>query len=171
MNTEASESDARTHTLSVYVANKPGVLARVAQVFARRGYNIDSLVVSPSMDGRYSRMTIAAIGSAEGLHQIIAQVGKLVDVMHCTDHDYEEAVVRELALIKLAVTAAQRTEALQVCEHFGCKTVDLTETSMIVMATGHSEKIDACVNMLRKFKIVELVRTGKVVMARGEEET
>ncbi len=171
MNTETLGSDKRTHTLSVYVANKPGVLARVAQVFARRGYNIDSLVVSPSMDGRYSRMTIAAIGSREGLQQIIEQVGKLVDVLHCTDHDYEESVVRELALIKIAVTAAQRTEALQVCEHFGCKTVDLTETSMIVMATGHSEKIDACVNMLNKFKIVELVRTGKVVMARGDQET
>jgi acetolactate synthase I/III small subunit len=171
MNNDTLEADNRTHTLSVYVANKPGVLARVAQVFARRGYNIDSLVVSPSMDGRYSRMTIAAIGSRDGLQQIIAQVSKLVDVLHCTDHEYGESVVRELALIKIAVTAEQRTEALQVCEHFGCKTVDLTETSMIVMTTGPSEKIDACVNMLKKFKIVELVRTGKVVMARGDEAT
>lgn len=171
MSTEALETSNLTHTLSVYVANKPGVLARVAQVFARRGFNIDSLVVSPSMDGRYSRMTIAAIGSTEGLQQIIAQAGKLVDVIHCTDHSYEEAVVREMALIKIAASAAERTEALQVCEHFGCKTVDLTETSLIVMATGRSAKIDACVNMLQKFKIVELVRTGKVVMARGEGET
>ncbi len=165
------DTDTQTHTLSVYVANKPGVLARIAQVFARRGYNIDSLVVSPSVDGRYSRMTIAALGSREGLEQIIMQVSKLVDVLHCTDHALDEAVIRELALIKMVVGPEQRTEALQVSEHFGCKTVDLTESSMIVMVTGNSEKLDACIGMLKKFEIVELVRTGKVVMARGEEVT
>ena len=159
------------HTLSVYVANKPGVLARVAQVFARRGYNIDSLVVSPSMDGRYSRMTSAAKGSLAGLDQIIQQVSKLVDVIHCTDHAFDSAVVKELALIKVAVSTNERTEALQVCEHFDAKTVDLTETSMIVMVTGGSEKVDACTGMLKKFNVVELVRTGKVVMARGGDTT
>jgi acetolactate synthase-1/3 small subunit len=168
---EANDSKTRIHTLSVHVANKPGVLARIAQVFSRRGYNIDSLVVSPSVDGRYSRMTIAAQGSAEGLEQIIKQVGKLVDVLHCTDHALEELVVRELALIKLVVVAAERTECLQICEHFAGKTVDLTDESMIVMVSGNSDKVDACVNMMRKFNIVELVRTGKVVMARGAQET
>jgi acetolactate synthase-1/3 small subunit len=166
-----SNDQIRIHTLSVYVANKPGVLARIAQVFARRGYNIDSLVVSPSMDGRYSRMTIAAEGSSEGLEQIIRQVAKLVDVLHCTDHSCEESVVQELALIKIGVTSTERTEALQVCEHFKTKTVDLTETSMIVLVTGGSEKLDACVDMLKKFNIIELIRTGKVVMARGDEVT
>lgn len=165
---DASKS---VHTLSVYVANKPGVLARIAQVFARRGYNIDSLVVSPSMDGRYSRMTIAAQGDAQGLDQIIKQAGKLVDVIHCTDHASDDAVVREMALIKVGVTAESRTEALQICEHFGAKTMDLTETSMILMVTGGSEKMDACIGMLGKFNIIEIVRTGKVVMARGGEET
>lgn len=164
-------ADDTIHTLSVYVANKPGVLARVAQVFARRGYNIDSLVVSPSSDGNYSRMTIAAEGSIEGLDQIMKQASKLVDVIHCTDHALDDAVVREMALIKIGVTSADRTEALQICEHFAAKTMDLTETSMIVMVTGGSEKLDACVDMLSKFKIVEIVRTGKVVMARGDEET
>jgi acetolactate synthase-1/3 small subunit len=159
------------HTLSVYVANKPGVLARVAQVFSRRGYNIDSLVVSPSMDGRYSRMTIASQGSSEGLDQIIRQVSKLVDVLHCTDHAFDDAVVQELALIKIGVSPLDRAEALQICEHFGGKTVDLTETSMIVMATGDSEKLDSCVNMYKKFGIIELVRTGKVLMARGDQVT
>jgi len=159
------------HTLSVYVANKPGVLARVAQVFARRGYNIDSLVVSPSVDGRYSRMTIAAKGSAEGLDQIIKQASRLVDVIHCTDHAFDDAVIREMALIKIGVTSDDRTEALQVCEHFAAKTMDLTATSMIVMVTGGSDKLDACVGMLSKFNIVEIVRTGKVVMARGDQET
>ena len=160
-----------THTISVYVTNRPGVLARIAQVFARRGFNIDSLVVSPSTDGCYSRMSIASQGSAEGLEQIILQISKLVDVMRCTNHAMDASVIREMALIKLRVNVAQRTEALQICEHYAGKTVDLTMTSMIVMITGNSEKLDACINMLKKFDLVELVRTGKVVMARGDEAT
>ena len=160
-----------THTLSVYVANQPGVLARIAQVFARRGYNIDSLVVSSSMDGKFSRMTVTAIGNPEGLDQIIAQVNKLVDVIHCMDHTGENAVVRELALIKIAATTEERTGVLQIAEHFKCKTVDLTESSIILMATGDTEKVDALIKMMGSYKIIELVRTGKVVMARGNEET
>jgi len=160
-----------THTLSVYVSNKPGVLARIAQVFARRGYNIDSLVVSPSVEGKFSRMTITAIGNPEGLDQIIAQVNKLVDVIHCVDHTGENAVERELALIKIGVSYGERAEALQVAEHFKCKTVDLTETSVILMATGDTDKVDALVKMMGNYRIIELVRTGKVVMARGNIET
>ena len=159
------------HTLSALVANKPGVLARIAQVFARRGFNIESLVVSPSKNGDYSRMTIGTSGSEQGLAQIIAQVNKLVDVLHCSDHTFDNAVVKELALIKVAVGAEQRTEALQIAQHFGCKTEDLTEESLIVMATGETEKIDALIKMLRKFTIIEMVRTGKVVMMRGEGST
>ena len=159
------------YTISIYVSNKPGALARIAQVFSRRGFNIDSLVVSPSVDGRYSRMTVAAQGSLEGLEQIILQVSKLVDVMHCIDHSASDAIVREMALVKMQVNSAQRAEALQICEHYGCKTVDLTKTAMTAMVTGHSDKIDACLSMLKQFEIIELVRTGKVVMARGDEAT
>jgi len=168
---EKAMPEIQTHTISVYVANRPGVLARIAQVFSRRGFNIDSLVVSPTIDGRYSRMTIAAQGSADGLEQIILQLGKLIDVIHCIDHAMDRSVIRELGLIKIRVEAAGRGEAFQICEHFGAKTVDLTERSMIIMVTGHTEKVDACIDMLRKFELVELVRTGKVVMARGEEVT
>ncbi len=164
-------TDIAVHTISIHVANKPGVLARIAQVFARRGFNIDSLVVSPSSDGRYSRMTVASQGSREGLEQIILQVSKLVDVMHCVDHAMDESIVREMALAKLRVSSEQRTEALQICEHYGCKTVDLTNTAMTVMVTGRSAKLDACLDMLRQFDLIELVRTGKVVMARGDQET
>lgn len=160
-----------SHTLSVYVANKPGVLARIAQVFARRGFNIDSLVVSSSMDGAFSRMTITAQGDRSGLEQIIAALKKLIDVVHCVDHTGEEVVAKELALVKVAVSAEARTEALQIADHFGGKTVDLTETSLIVMATGDSDKIDALIKLLGKFRMIEMVRTGKVLMARGEEET
>ncbi len=161
----------QTHNLSVYVANKPGVLARIAQVFARRGYNIDSLVVSPSVDGRFSRMTITAKGSAEGLDQVIRQLGKLVDVIRCVDHTGEDVVEQELALIKVAAGEEDRTSALQIADHFGAKTVDLTARSMVVMATGNSDKIDALIRMMARYRIIELVRTGKVVMARGEAAT
>ena len=161
-----------THTLSVYVSNKPGVLARIAQVFARRGYNIDSLVVSSSVDGEFSRMTITRQGcNPGGLDQIIKQVNKLIDVLHCVDHTGENAVAQELALIKVAAGPEDRSEALQVAEHFKCKTVDLTESSMILMATGGTDKIDALVRMVHKYNIIELVRTGKVVMARGNQVT
>ncbi len=171
--TTATEAKPETalHTLSVYVANKPGVLARIAQTFARRGFNIESLVVSPAMDGTFSRMTIGCSGSPEGLDQIIKQVSKLIDVISCTDHTGDEAVVRELALVKILCNAEERSQALQIVEHFGCKTVDLTDTSMIIMASGASDKVDAFVGMIRKFHVVELIRTGKVVMARGEQAT
>ncbi len=159
------------HTLSVYVSNKPGVLARIAQCFARRGFNIESLVVSPAMDGQFSRMTIGVSGNPDGLEQIIKQVSKLIDVLRCMDHTGDAAVTRELAMIKLGVGPAERPEALQIGEHFGCKNVDLTESSMILMCTGSTEKLDAMVRMLQKFRVIELVRTGKVVMARGSEMT
>ena len=159
------------HTLSVYVTNKPGVLARIAQTFSRRGYNIESLVVSPAIDGHFSRMTIGVSGEADGLDQIIRQVSKLIDVLHCTDHTLDDSVTKEMGLIKIAVSADDRGEALQIAEHFGCKTVDLTETSMILQAVGDPSKIDALVEMIEKFKIIELVRTGKVLLARGAETT
>lgn len=161
----------KIHTLSVFVANKPGVLARIAQGFARRGFNIESLVVSPAIDGRFSRMTIGASGDPEMLDQIIKQVNKLIDVIHCSDHTFDNKVVKELALVKFKVGPKDRAEALQIGEHFGVKTVDLTEGSMIFMGTGDSGKLDSMIQMLSKFEIVELVRTGKVVMIRGEQPT
>lgn len=160
-----------TQTLSALVANQPGVLARIAQVFARRAYNIESLVVSPAGDGRHSRMTIGASGDPHGLDQIIKGVNKLVDVLHCFDHTFDGAVVQELVLVKIACRLDQRTEALQICEHFDCSTEDLTEESMILKCTGSSEKLGALLGMIGKFGIVEMVRTGKVVMARGGEVT
>src|SRR3990167_7843113 len=93
------------HTISVFVANKPGVLVRTALVFARRGFNIESLVVSPSLDGHYSRMTITANGDPETLDQIIKQVGKLIDVLNVTDHTDQNIIEKEMALIKIAASA------------------------------------------------------------------
>ena len=162
----------KLHTLSVYVSNKPGVLMRICQVFARRGYNIESLVVSQGRDAQFSRMTIGLKGAPEGLEQIIKQVSKLIDVIHCYEHTSADAVVKEMLLVKfLAATAQERTDALQIIEHFNGKTVDLTPTSMVAQITGDSPKIDAAVGMLGQFDIIETVRTGKVVMARGEQPT
>jgi len=163
--------DAQQHTLSVFTHNKPGALMRITQVFARRGFNIDSLVVSTTRDESYSRMTIGLTGSSNGLEQIILQVNKLIDVIHCHQHTEENSVVKELLLIKFLCNKAERTEALQIIDHFGGKGLDLTPKSMIAMITGDSSKVDAAVRMFSQFSIIETVRTGKVVMARGEKET
>ncbi|GAA5481775.1 acetolactate synthase small subunit [Haloferula sargassicola] len=160
-----------THTLSVFVNNKAGVLMRICQVFARRGFNIDSLVVSQGRSARFSRMTIGISGDPQGLEQIIKQVSKLIDVIHCSEHHSEDSVTRELCMVKLKCSPSERSQALQIAEHFTGKTVDLTPTSMIVMITGDSQKVDAAVTMFSQFEIIETVRTGKVVMARGQAGT
>lgn len=163
--------DIRTHNLSIFVANRPGALVRIAQAFSRRGFNIESLVVSPGARGDFSRMTITAKGNLEGLEQIIKQCTKLVDVIACREHSDEEVVARELALVKVAIDPEHRELVLQIADHFHAKTVDFNENSLVLEATGSSEKLDAMVNLLRKYKIIELVRTGKVIMARGDRQT
>lgn len=160
-----------SHTLSVLVKNEPGVLMRICQVFSRRGFNIDSLVVSEGRNSNFSRMTIGISGDPQGLSQIIMQVGKLIDIIHCSEHESENAVVKELILVKILAGDDQRTQALQIIEHFGGKTVDLTPTSLIALISGNSSKIDAAISMFSQFEIIETVRTGKVVMARGEQPT
>jgi acetolactate synthase I/III small subunit len=159
------------HTLSILVNNEPGVLMRICQVFSRRGFNIDSLVVSEGRNPNFSRMTIGISGDSQGLNQIIMQVGKLIDVIHCFEHTSDNSVTKEMILIKIQCSPNERSQALQISEHFNGKTVDLTPTSMIVMITGDSPKIDAAVGMFSQFTIIETVRTGKVVMARGEQPT
>jgi acetolactate synthase-1/3 small subunit len=164
-------SAVNSHTLSILSKNEPGVLMRICQVFSRRAFNIDSLVVSEGYQRDYARMTIGISGDPEGLEQIVKQVNKLIDVIHCCEHTAENSVVKELALIKFIANKDDRTEALHVIEHFGGKTVDLTPSSMIAMIQGDSAKIDAAETMLGQFHIIEMVRTGKVVMARGEQTT
>ena len=159
------------HTLSVYVNNQPGVLARIAQVFSRRAYNIDSLVVSHGRDEAFSRMTIGVSGDPTILDQIIKQVNKLIDVIHCYEHTEGDAVMKEMVLIKLLCDPQQRTEVLQTIDHFRGKTVDMTESSIIAMITGDTDKVDAAIRLLSSYEIIETVRTGKVVMARGEQPT
>jgi acetolactate synthase-1/3 small subunit len=159
------------HTISVFVHDRPGVLSRVAQVFARRGYNVDSLVVSPGHDIGFSRMTIVSMGDPTVLDQIIKQLDKLVDVVRVAEHTVEESVVRELGLFKVKADVSNRTEILQIVDVFRAKTVDISEDSLIVEVTGDSEKLDAVESMLSKFGIVEMVRSGKLIIARGSELT
>ena len=159
------------HSLSVFVNNRPGVLMRICQVFARRAFNIDSLVVSQGRDARFSRMTIGLSGDPDGFEQIIRQVSKLIDVIHCSEHTTDNSVTKEMVLIKIRCTPGERSQALQITEHFAGKTVDLTPVSMIVMITGDSPKLDSAITMFSQFEIIETVRTGKVVMARGDQPT
>ncbi len=160
------------HTMSVLVRNQPGVLVRVALVFARRGFNIESLVVSADpVNADFSRMTITCSGDPETLEQIIKQVAKLVDVVHAIDHTGQSVVETEIALIKIKAGLHQRTEILQLAEHYKAKVVDCSASSLILRVTGASEKLDSFVTLLRPFGVVELVRSGKILMTRGPEIT
>ena len=167
------------HTISLLVRNKPGVLCRVSLVFARRAYNIESLVVSPALSvpefggqpGEFSRMTITCSGDPENLEQIVKQLEKLIDVVHAIDHTGQSVIESELALVKLKASLKERTEILQIAEHYKAKIVDYGADSLIIRVEGESDKLDAFIGLLKPFTIVELVRSGKILMARGMEQT
>ncbi len=159
------------HTISLFVNNKPGVLVRVALVFSRRGFNIESLVVSPAAEGRFSRMTISVSGAAEDLEQVVKQLAKLVDVVHAIDHTGDQSYEVEIALVKLECPLDERTQILQVAEHYKARVVDYGPESVILQAYGSSEKLDAFISLLRPFGLSELVRSGKLLMARGRRMT
>ena len=159
------------HAISLYVNNKPGVLVRVALVFARRGYNIESLVVSPAARGDFSRMTITCRGDPATLEQIIKQLAKLVDVVHAVDHTEDRSYETEIALVKLRCSIDERTQILQIAEHYTAKVVDYGHESLMLRVYGSSEKLDSFIELLRPLGLTELVRSGKVLMARGLQET
>ncbi len=155
------------NTISCFVNNKPGVLVRVALVCSRRAFNIESLVVSPAAEGRFSRMTIACSGAPEVLEQVVKQLAKLVDVVHAIDHTGDESYEVEIALVKLETALDRRTEILQIAEHYKARVVDYGPDSLILQAFGSSEKLDAFIELLRPFHLTELVRSGKLLMARS----
>ncbi|MEE9384938.1 MAG: acetolactate synthase small subunit [Nannocystaceae bacterium] len=163
--------DGRVHTVSVYVSNKPGVLARIALVFARRAYNIESLIVSPAAKGGFSRTTITCTGDPATLEQIIRQLGKLVDVVHATDSTDRPTVETEIALVKIQSTTERRGEILQVAQHFNAKVVDFGADTIVMRVYGVSEKLDGFLAVLEPYGVLELVRTGKIAMVRGSEVT
>jgi len=159
------------HTISLLVANKPGVLVRVALVFARRAFNIDALVVSPTVDPKYSRMTITATGDAATLDQIIKQTSKLIDVLHAQEHKHDSAIELELALYKIKCKPANKTAIYKLIKRFQAVVVDFTESSLIIQQTGTTEELDEFENLIKKYEIIEMIRTGKIVMAPGKEPT
>ena len=159
------------HTISLYVSNKPGVLVRVALVFSRRGYNIESLVVSPAKEAGYARMTITCSGDEEVFEQIIKQLAKLVDVVRAEDHTDEDMVESEIALVKVAAPMESRSTLLQIAEHYKAKVVDYNADTLMLRAFGDSKKLDNMMSLLSSFDVREVVRSGKIVMTRGAEVT
>jgi acetolactate synthase-1/3 small subunit len=155
------------HTISVLVNNRPGVLARTAGLFARRGFNIDSLAVSTTQDPNVSRMTIVVEGPDAVLEQISKQLYKLLDVIKVLDHQAESVITRELALVKVDADPSMRGEIMQTVSIFRANIVDVSDRTFTVEVTGSAEKIDALVNLLHKYGIREMMRTGRIVLSRG----
>lgn len=155
------------HTLSVLVENKPGVLTRVAGLFARRGYNIDSLAVGMTEDPAISRMTIVVEGDEYVIQQVTKQLDKLIDVIEILDITSEEYVERELILIKVNAPPSVRGEIMQIVDIFRARIVDIGKDSLIIEATGDLGKINAIESSMKPFGIKEVVRTGKIAMVRG----
>jgi acetolactate synthase I/III small subunit len=166
-----SNGSIKKHTISCYVSNKPGVMIRIALVFSRRGFNIDSFIGSESNVPGFSNINIVATGDEETLDQILKQLNKLVDVVHARDRTGEDIIQRELCLIKLKCEQNDRTDIIQASQALGCDVVDLWESSIILQVAGRSEKIENVVKMFETYGIIEMVRTGKILMARGEEIT
>jgi acetolactate synthase-1/3 small subunit len=161
----------RKHILSILVENKPGVLTRIAGLFARRGFNIDTLAVGPTDDERLSRITLTLDGATHSIDQVTKQLHKLVNVLKIRDLEPEETLARELALFKISADGSSRAEVMQVCEVFRAKIVDLGKRSVVVEVTGPCEKLDAFERLVRPFGLIEMARTGEIAIARGRGET
>jgi acetolactate synthase I/III small subunit len=162
----------RKHVLSILVENKPGVLARISGLFARRGFNIDSLAVGPTDDESMSRITLTVDGAAHPIDQVTKQLHKLVHVIKIRDLEPTETVARELALFKISCQEGDaRAQVMQFTDIFRGKTVDVSKRSVTVEVTGGDDKIQAFEEMVRPFGLIEMVRTGEVAVARGRSAT
>ena len=159
----------QTHTLTVLVENHPGVLARVSGLFARRGYNIESLAVSVTDKPEISRMTLVVGGDHRVLEQITKQLNKLVEVIKVVDYSETAAVERELALIKVNSEPKDRGEIMQIVEIFRGRIIDMSDKTFIIEVTGSPDKMDKITALLENYGIRELVRTGIIAMARGSK--
>lgn len=156
-----------THTLSVLVENKPGVLARVAGLFSRRGFNIDSLAVGPTEVNEISRITIVVDAAASPLEQVTKQLNKLVPVLKVADLTPDQAVEREFELIKVTVDPSTRGEVMEIADIFRGKIVDVDDDTVTIEATGSPDKLAALVRLLHPYGIRELVRSGMIALGRG----
>ena len=160
---------AAKHTIVALVADRPGVLNRMASLFRRRGFNIDSIAVGHSETPHLSRMTIVAEGTTIQVEQIRKQVEKIIDVIRVQDITSQDIVTRELSLIKVKANAANRSEIMQIVDIFRAKIVDVSVGSVMVEATGDEEKVDSLYNLLKPFGIKEMTRTGRIAMPRGDQ--
>lgn len=160
----------KKRVLSLLVDNTSGVLSRVAGLFSRRGYNIDSLTVGMTTDPRYSRMTVVVNGDELILDQITKQVAKLVDVVDVKPLADEESVCRELILVKVRADASNRQAIIGVADIFRAKVVDVAVDSLIIEVTGAQSKLDAFIKLLEGYEILELARTGITGLSRGAED-
>jgi acetolactate synthase I/III small subunit len=156
-----------THTISVLVEDRPGVLARIAGLFSRRGFNIDSLAVGPTEDPGRSRMTIVVDCADNPLEQVTKQLNKLVHVLKIVELEPQRAVERELVLVKVKADPAVRYQIVELAEMFRAKVVDVAPEALTIEATGSPAKVAAMLELLDPYGIRELVRTGRVALARG----
>ncbi len=156
------------HTLSVLVENKPGVLARVAELFARRGFNIESLAVGTTEKPDISRMTIVVDVAEHSLEQVRKQLHKLVNVIEIVDLDPEASVAREMVMVKVRADTSNRSEIIEIADIFRGNIVDVSRESITVEVTGNASKLSAFEDLVKPYGIKELVRTGKVALPRGK---
>ena len=160
---------AEKHTIVALVEDRPGVLNRVASLFRRRGFNIASLAVGKSEQPNLSRMTFVVEGDEATVEQVTKQLNKLIDIVKVSELD-EDVVARELALIKVHATPTTRSEIIQLVDIFRANIVDVAANSLTIEATGEEDKVNALYNLLRPFGVMELMRTGRIAMARGSGE-
>ena len=163
----ASAAKTVTHTLSVLVEDKPGVLARVAALFSRRGFNIQSLAVGPTEQKNMSRMTIVVTAEETPLEQITKQLNKLINVIKIVEQEDTNMVARELALIKVRADAGSRSQVIEAVNLFRAKIIDVSNESLTVEATGTQEKLEALLRILEPYGVREMVQSGVVALSRG----
>ncbi len=158
------------HTLVVLVENHPGVLTRVAGLFSRRGFNIESLAVGPTHQPGLSRMTIVLDGSERIVEQVCKQLNKLINVIKVSQLNAASSVDRELALIKVQADAARQPEVIRIADIFRAKIIDVGARSLVIEATGDEQKMEAIIGLLRQYGIMALARTGVIAMERGPQD-
>ena len=158
---------ATKHALVAMVADKPGVLNRIASLFRRRGFNIESIAVGHSEVPKISRMTIVVDGSTTQVEQVRKQLEKVVDVLKVSDVTGEGTITRELAMVKVKTTSTNRSEIMQIVDIFRANIVDVSSDSVAIEVTGDEEKVNSLYNLLRGFGIIEITRTGVIAMTRG----
>ena len=161
----------RKHIISLLVENKPGVLARIAGLFSRRGFNIDTLAVGPTDDPTMSRITLTLDGALHPIDQVTKQLHKLVHVIKIRDLEPDETVARELALFKISADSDSRAEIMQFADIFRGKVIDVSKRSVTIEVTGTDDKIEAFERMVRPFGLIEMVRTGEIAISRGRSAT